>query len=295
MDIIQLQDKQDGWCIHHFADTASRDAVLATHDIRVGQGVTIADYVMLGDHCVIGDRVHLSEESVVSHHCHIGEGTLLDTGAFVSKHSQIGSNCVLAVDSFVGPNSTVGDGCSIGHSSELGDKVRLGNNISIGQGSYIMDETDLKEGTTIGQGVFIGKRTQGGFFVMIGDDAKLVSDVHIQDEVSIMAGSMVQSYSRVTRNGTQVEKDRIEKAIAQMGKTIRFDQLATFTSLECVRCIRAQFGGVWLPSKRVDMADSYAFSEGKMSLRDMADKYIVPDYVRDTIAQEEVRAAGIRR
>ena len=217
MDIIQLQDKQVEWRIHRFMDTASQGAVLATHDIHLGKGVTIADYVMLGDHCVIGDNVHLSEESVVSHHCRIGEGTLLDTGAFVSMRSQLGSNCSLAADSFVGPDSTVGNGCSIGRSSELGDKVHLGNNISTGQGSYIMD------------------------------------------------------------------------------KTIRFNQLATFTSLEGIRCIRAQIGGVWLPSKRVEMADSYAFSEGKMSLRDMADKYIVPDYIRNSIAQNEIRAAGMRR
>lgn len=295
MDIIQLQDRQDGWRIHRFADEASRNAVLATHDIRLGQGVTFADYVMLGDHCVIGDGVHLSEESVVSHHCHIGEDTLLDAGAFVSMRTHIGDHCMLAADSFVGPDSVVGSGCQIGRATELGEKVRLGSNVSVGEGGYIMDETEIKEGSVIGQAVFIGKRSRGGFFVMIGDDSKLVSDVYIQDGVSIVAGSMIPSFSQVTRSGTQVDQDRVAKALAQMAGTVRFDTLATFTSLEGIRCIRAQVGGVWLPSKRVGMNDSFAFAEGRMSLREMAEKYIAPDYARQALAQEEQRVAGIRR
>ena len=295
MDILQLQDKQDGWRIHRFKDEAERNAVLAAHDIRIGQGVTFADYVMVGDHSVIGDRVHLSVESVVSPNCHIGDDTLVEASAFVGMRTHIGNNCMLAADSFVGADSIVGNSCSIASSAELGDKVRIGNNVAIGQAACIMDDTEIKEGSIIGEGVYIGKRTRGGYFVMIGDDAKLISDVYIQDGVNIMAGSMIPSFSQVTRNGTQVEQERITKAMAQMGKAIRFDQLATFTSIEGVRCIRAQVSGVWLPSKRVDAADSFAFAQGKISLRDMADKYIVPDYLRDTLKQEETRVAGMRR
>ncbi len=35
------------------------------------------------------------------------------------------------------------------------------------------------------------------------------------------------------------------------------------------------------------MNDSFAFAEGRMSLREMAEKYIAPDYARQALAQEE--------
>ena len=294
MDILQLQDKQEGWRIHRFNSIEERNMAFAQHDITIGEGVSFAQYVMLGDHTVIGYNVHLSEESVVSHHCHIGDNTLLDHGAFVSARAHVGSECVLHPDSYVGPDVKVGNGTTIGKSAEIGEKAVLGSTVSIGPGSYVMDESQLLDGCTVGRGAYIGNKSKGGFFVMIGDDAILVREVFVQEGAQVAAGSRIPAYSKVTRSSVQIEQSRLEKAIAQMGQNIKYDQIATFTSLEGVRCVRAQVGGIWMPSERVSQQDSTAYYKGEMSLKDMADKYIAPAYVKQNLETEN-RAAGMRR
>ena len=108
MDIIQLQDKQEGWRIHRFNIVEERNAAFAEHDITIGSGVNFAPYVMLGDHTVLGDNVYLSEESVVSHHCQIGDNTLVDKGAFVSMRAKVGASSITRPVSFTTPDFTSG-------------------------------------------------------------------------------------------------------------------------------------------------------------------------------------------
>ena len=294
MDIIQLQDKQDGWRIYRFNDELTRNTVLSRHHIKVGEGVSFSPYVMIGDHSVIGDGVHLSEESVVSHHCVIGAGTLLDKGAFISKNVRIGDECVLSPDSFVGTNSTIGNHTVIGRDSEMGDMVSIGNNVTIGSNSYVMDSTEVMDGCNIGDGVFIGKNSRAGFFVMIGNDSQLVRDVIIQEGVHVVDGSRIPAFAKVTLNSVQIDNNRLENAIKQMGANIRYDQIATFTSIEGIRCVRAQVGGVWMPSQRVDTNDSLAFGRGNLSLKDMADKYIAPAYFKQSLTAD-IPVQGMRR
>lgn len=294
MDIIQLQDKQEGWRIHRFNSLEERNAAFAEHNITIGSGVNFAPYVMLGDHTVLGDNVYLSEESVVSHHCQIGDNTLVDKGAFISMRAKVGNECNLAPDSYVGPDANIGNMVSIGESAEIGEKVQLGNSVTVGKGSYVMDESQLQDGCTVGRGCFIGNKSVGGFFVMIGDDSQLVREVFVQEGTRIAAGSRIPAFAKVTRSSVQIEENRLEKAMAQMGKNIKYDQIATFTSLEGVRCVRAQVGGIWMPSVRVDSLDSRAFGRGEMSLKDMADKYIAPTYIQQSF-EAESRGQGMRR
>ena len=294
MDIIQLQDKQDGWRIYRFNDETSRNAALAAHHIKIGEGVSFAPYVMIGDYAELGNNVYMSEESVVSNHCIIGDNTLIDKGAFVSKHARIGNDCILSPDSFIAPEATVGDKTVIGYQSELGDKVKVGNNVKIGKHSYIMDNTEVMDGCEIGDGVFIGKSSRAGFFVMIGNDTQLVRDVFVQEGVNVVAGSRIKPFTKVTRNSVQVDNKRLENAIRQMAGSLKYNQIGTWTSLEGIRCVRAQVGGVWLPSQRVDRTDSQAFSKGEMTLKDMADKYIAPAYIKQSLTAE-VPVQGLRR
>lgn len=294
MEIIQLQDKQEGWRIHRFSTLQQRDTELTRHGISLGKNVVIEPYVMIGDHTVLGDNVRLAEESVVSHHCEIGNNTTLEQGAFVSMRSHIGSDCTLSPDSFVGVASTLGSGVILGKRSEVGDAAKIGNAVHIGKCSYIMEETAIDDGTKIGSGVFIGKRSKAGFFVMIGDDAQLVRDVVIQDGAHIAQGKRIPAFSNVSRKDVQLETDRMQVAINKMKDSLKYDQLATFVSLEGIRCIRAQIDGIWLPSARVDNNDSTMFRQGEISLKQMADKYIAPGYIMQSIDAEN-RSAGIRR
>lgn len=294
MEIIQLQDKQEGWRIHRFRTPKERDAELQRHHITFGKNIEIAPYVMLGDHAVLGNNVRLAEESVVSHHCEIGDNTTLERGAFVSMRAKVGSESSLAKDSFVGVDATLGVNVILGERSEIGDRTKIGNAVTIGRCSYIMDDSSIEDGTKIGDGAYLGNRTRTGFFVMIGNDAQLVKDVIIQDGAHIAQGKRIPAFSNVSRKDIQLESERMQMAMLRMKETIKYDQLATFVSLEGIRCIRAQIDGVWLPSARVDNKDSMKFGQGEITLKQMADKYIAPQYFQQTIDMDN-RTAGLRR
>ena len=294
MDIIQLQDTEGGWRIHRFNDDTNRNAVLSAHHIQVGENVTFAHYAMIGDHSELGDNVHLSEESVVSHHCIIGDNTLLDKGAFVGEHTQVGQDCVLSANAFIGSESSLGNNSTLGKGCEVGDKSHIGHNVTIGDNSYVMELSEIKDGCNIGNGVYIGKNSRAGYFVMIDNDAQLIRDVIVQDGTKVVAGSRISPFAHVTRGSVQTDTERLEKAMKQMGNTIKYDQIATFTSMEGIRCIRAQVGGIWMPSQRVDPEDSIALNRGNLSLKNIADKYIAPAYFKQTL-ETEAPVQGMRR
>ena len=294
MEIIQLQDRQGGWRIHRFGSVHERDTELARRDITLGKNVEIGPYVMLGDNATIGDNVHLAEESVVSAHCSIGSNTTLDSGAFIGTRSKVGSDCTLAAGCFVGDESNVGSGVIIGPRSEAAETTSIGNAVQIGKCSYIMEASVIEDGTRIGSGVFIGKRTKTGFFVMVDDDAQLVRDVVVQDGAHITQGKRIPAFANVSRKDVQLQTERMRAALERMKDTLKYDQLGTFVSLEGIRCIRAQIDGIWMPSARVSEEDSAMFRQGGMSLRQMADKYIAPAYLQQSIDAEN-RTAGIRR
>lgn len=294
MDIIQLQDKQDGWRIHRFNSPEELRKALAEHGITVGRGVEIGPYTMLGDRVTLGDNVRLAEETVVSRDTTIGDNTTLAHGAFVSFRSKIGADCTLAEDSFVGPDVSVGMNTTLGKHSEVGEKCKLGNAVTVGSGSYVMDHSVLEDGCVVGNGTYIGNRSKAGFFTYIGNDVQLVREVIVQDGTQIADGKRVPAYSTVTRGSVQLEQERMQRAINQMKGNIKYDSIGTFTSLEGTRCVRAQIDGLWLPTVRVSNEDSMNFGKGTMTLKDMADKYIAPAYILNNIEGEN-RTAGIRR
>ena len=129
---------------------------------------------------------------------------------------------------------------------------------------------------------------------MIGDDTQLVRDVIIQEGVKISSGSRISPFTKVTCNSMQIDNSRLKTAMRQMGGNIRYDQIGTWTSLEGVRCVRAQVGGVWLPSQRVSPDDSLAFGKGTLTLRELADKYIAPVLFKQSLAAEGP-SQGIKR
>ena len=278
MDIIQLQDNQDGWKIHCFATPLERDEVLSQHGITLGRDIELAPYVMIGDHAAIGDGVTLGDESVVSHHCRIGDGVSLAQGAFVAARAVIGAECRLEADSFVGADSELGAQCRLLRGAEVDANVVLGSSVSVGEHSYVMEHSVLDDGTAVARGCYVGNRSRTGFFVTVGEDTHLVRDVIVQDGATVAAGSRIPAYSTLTRAAGIREEDALRQAVARMGSSLQYERMATFQTFDGHRCVRAQIAGVWTPSQRVQPADAADFSAGRVSVRELCDRYIAAAY-----------------
>ena len=294
MEIIQLQNPGEDWRIHRFNNEQDRDAELARRGIEMGSNVRISPYVMIGDKAVIGNNVELDEECVVSARAVLGDNTRLGQRAFVGEDSQMGRNCSMAEDSFIGDFCTVESNVNIGQRSEIGSGSRVGNAVSVDRCSYIMDGCTIEDGTTIGSGVYIGTLSKTGYFVKISDDAQLLREVMVQDGANIAQGKRIPPYANVSRRDVQLETERMQRAIERMKETLRYEQLATYVSLEGKRCVRACIDGIWMPSARVNESDSKLFREGQMTLKQMADKYIAPSYLIKNIESETI-SGGMRR
>lgn len=294
MEIIQLQNKDLDWRIHRFSTVQERDAELQRRGITLGSNVQLSPYVMIGDKATIGNNVILEEESVVSARAVIGDNVRMGQGVFVGEDTQVGRDCMLADGSFIGHRCTVERDVSLGQRSEIGSGSKVGNAVTVGRCSYIMDACTLEDGARVGSGVYIGAQSRLGYFTMISDDAQLVRDVVVQEGANVTQGKRIPPYANVNRQDVQLETERMQRAIQRMTEALKYDQLATFTSLEGKRCIRANIDGVWLPSARVSDEDSKLFYGGQMSLRQMADKYIAPAYLVKNIEAEAI-SGGMRR
>lgn len=178
--------------------------------------------------------------------------------------------------------------------AEVGLGCRLGGGVSVGARSVLMQNSVLFDGAVIGAGCYIGRSSHIGYFARIGQDSCLVSDVSVQDGVSLPDGTLLHAFASVTREGVLTDNDRLLAAVARMQGQLQYTQLASFTSIEGARCIRAQIDGVWTPSHRVSAADAQAFTTGQLGMKDLADRYIAPGYIMARI-ESEARTAAMKR
>ena len=170
----------------------------------------------------------------------------------------------------------------------------MGGGVTVGAQSLVMQDSVLLDGACVGAGCYVGRGSHIGYFARIGQDSCLVSGVSVQDGVSLPDGTSLQAFSAVTREGVLTDNDRLQAAVARMQGQLHYTQLASFTSIEGTRCIRAQIDGVWTPSHRISAADALAFTGGQLGLKDLADRYIAPGYIMARM-ESEARTAAMKR
>jgi bifunctional UDP-N-acetylglucosamine pyrophosphorylase/glucosamine-1-phosphate N-acetyltransferase len=165
-------------------------------EVEIGAGSIIGPNVILRGKTKVGKRVIIE-----------GNAFLIDTevgdDAFI-KFSVRAENCVIGEGAKVGPFAHLRPESYVGKESKVGNfvelkKTLLNNDVSVGHLSYLGD-TEVGEGSNIGAGTitcnYDGKnkhRTTIGKRTFIGSNTALIAPLRIGDDVTIGAGSVIQS------------------------------------------------------------------------------------------------------
>jgi len=192
-------------------------------DARVGAGVTVGDFSVIGKNAVIGTDVVIYPQVFVGEGVTIGDGCILYPGVKVYHQCQIGNHCtlhsgvIIGSDGFgfapvsgnnyqkipqlgnvilednveIGSNTTIDratlGSTLIGKGVKLDNLIQVGHNVEIGENTVIAAQTGISGSTKIGRNC------------MIGGQVGIVGHITIADNVKIGAGSGVEG--SITREG----------------------------------------------------------------------------------------------
>ncbi|TGK52524.1 UDP-3-O-(3-hydroxymyristoyl)glucosamine N-acyltransferase [Leptospira bouyouniensis] len=157
---------------------------------KIGDGVTIMDFVVIQENVTIGNHVVLYPNVVIESNVEIGEDTVIKSGVVVyydckiGKRNLIHSNTVIGADGFgfydyggvrykvpqignvvIGDDVEMGAHCTvdraalesttIGNFTKFDDHVHVGHNCRVGSYVYIAGATVLAGSVTIEDGCFL--------------------------------------------------------------------------------------------------------------------------------------------
>ena len=178
--------------------------------VVLGEGVSIAAYVTIGDRCVIGDGVVLRQGVSVGADCRIGNATVIHPNATIYHNVTIGSRCllhagcVIGADGFgyipvgqtlrkvpqlgtvqicddveIGANSCVDRAKTgvtvVGQGTKLDNLVHIAHNCRLGASCILVAQVGIAGGTEIGNGVMFAGQSGAIDHIKIGDGAKIAA------------------------------------------------------------------------------------------------------------------------
>ena len=153
------------------------ETIFFSNDTKIGKGVTIEPYVVIGSKVKIGNNVviksfsHL-ESCKVENKVEIGPYARIRPGTILKEGSKVGNFVEIK-------KSTVGNKSKINHLSYVGDSD-IGKMVNIGAGTITCNYDGVKKSkTTIKDKVFIGS------------NSSLVAPVKIDKESIVGAGSVI--------------------------------------------------------------------------------------------------------
>ena len=153
------------------------ETIFFSNDTKIGKGVTIEPYVVIGSKVKIGNNVviksfsHL-ESCKVENKVEIGPYARIRPGTILKEGSKVGNFVEIK-------KSTVGNKSKINHLSYVGDS-NIGKMVNIGAGTITCNYDGIKKSkTTIKDKVFIGS------------NSSLVAPVKIDKESIVGAGSVI--------------------------------------------------------------------------------------------------------
>ncbi len=229
---------------HFFAKPVTFTGIAET--ARIHPSAKIGQHVSIGDFVVIGANVTIGDDSVIFPHVFIDDGVTIGQSAYIESQASILGNAVLGHHVRVHANTSIGtEGfgfapyqgqwhriAQIG-SVRIGNHVRIGSNCSIDRGA--LDDTVIDDGVIIdnlvqiAHNVQIGKHTaiaakcgiagstKIGQHCVIGGASGISGHLEIADHVQLTAMSMVTKSIRqegVYSSGTsQLENSAWKKAV----------------------------------------------------------------------------------
>ncbi len=153
------------------------ETIFFSNDTKIGKGVTIEPYVVIGSKVKIGNNVviksfsHL-ESCKIENKVEIGPYARIRPGTILKEGSKVGNFVEIK-------KSTVGNKSKINHLSYVGDSD-IGQMVNVGAGTITCNYDGIKKSKTI-----IRDK------VFIGSNSSLVAPVKIDKESIVGAGSVI--------------------------------------------------------------------------------------------------------
>ena len=153
------------------------ETIFFSNDTKIGKGVTIEPYVVIGSKVKIGNNVviksfsHL-ESCKIENKVEIGPYARIRPGTILKEGSKVGNFVEIK-------KSTVGKKSKINHLSYVGDSD-IGQMVNVGAGTITCNYDGVKKNKTI-----IRDK------VFIGSNSSLVAPVKIDEESIVGAGSVI--------------------------------------------------------------------------------------------------------
>ena len=172
-----LQNKLRNKFIKSGVKMTGPETIFFSNDTKIGKGVTIEPYVVIGSKVKIGNNVTIKSFS------HL-ESCKIENKVEVGPYARIRPETILKEGSKVGnfveiKKSVVGKKSKINHLSYVGDSD-LGQMVNIGAGTITCNYDGVKKNKTI-----IKDK------VFIGSNSSLVAPVKINEESIVGAGSVI--------------------------------------------------------------------------------------------------------
>jgi UDP-N-acetylglucosamine diphosphorylase/glucosamine-1-phosphate N-acetyltransferase len=172
-----LQNKLRNKFIKSGVKMTGPETIFFSNDTKIGKGVTIEPYVVIGSKVKIGNNVTIKSFS------HL-ESCKIENKVEVGPYARIRPETILREGSKVGnfveiKKSVVGKKSKINHLSYVGDSD-LGKMVNIGAGTITCNYDGIKKSKTI-----IKDK------VFIGSNSSLVAPVKINEESIVGAGSVI--------------------------------------------------------------------------------------------------------
>jgi len=172
-----LQNKLRNKFIKSGVKMTGPETIFFSNDTKIGKGVTIEPYVVIGSKVKIGNNVNIKsfshlESCKIKNNVEVGPYARIRPGTILKEGSKVG-NFVEIKKSVVGKKS------KINHLSYVGDSD-LGQMVNIGAGTITCNYDGVKKNKTI-----IKDK------VFIGSNSSLVAPVKINEESIVGAGSVI--------------------------------------------------------------------------------------------------------
>jgi UDP-3-O-[3-hydroxymyristoyl] glucosamine N-acyltransferase len=185
---------------------------------KLGEGISLSQYAVIGDNAEIGDGVRIGAHCVIGDGVTIGAGARLYPGITLYSGSVIGARavlhsgvrigsdgfgyvfngtahakiphvgrCIIGEDVEIGANTTVDrgsiDDTVIGNGTKIDNLVQIGHNVHIGSLCLIMAQVGIAGSTRIGNGCVIAGQAGIGGHITIGDGARIAGQSGVFGDV----------------------------------------------------------------------------------------------------------------